>query len=571
MLRSNGYLLLPSPSLPFCHLLTLRLYAEPCSPSSFVATMADNGMMDTAEEGGDETCDFGYLILRPDGGGLVDLARFLVSGGNARRFLQSSEEEEEEEEDGGGLGPIPDDHRCVILVSILVRRIIAFFGKPMAWCGMLVEFLLNLLSLNGGLRGLLLSLLSGKAAVPQRGSATFVSAIGHLDKRVDLLKFDAASLRSEEESEEVAACSQVGRRAVMDLCMMASKLAYENDKVVADVVNNHWKMHFVEFYNCWNDYQKKKSTQVFILCDKRLDASIVLISFRGTEPFDPDDWNTDIDYSWYKIPKMGRIHMGFLEALGLGNRIQVSTFQFHLQGHSLKRSYSGAQVNYDTSSLFVKRKDESLEMDKENAYYVIRSKLKDLLHEHKKAKFIVTGHSLGGALAVLFPAVLLFHKEEELLKRLFGVYTFGQPRVGDRQFERFMEDHLCHPKSKYFRVVYCNDLVPRLPYDNKTFLYKHFGTCLYYDSLYIEQNVEEEPNRNYFGLRYLLPEHMNAVWELIRSLSMRYAYGTEYKETWFSICLRIYGLLMPGVSAHSPVNYINSIRLGRPVADTGSF
>lgn len=84
-------------------------------------------------------------------------------------------------------------------------------------------------------------MLTGKAAVPQRGSATFVSAIGHLDKRVDLLKFDAASLRSEEESEEVAACSQVGRRAVMDLCMMASKLAYENDKVVADVVNNHWK------------------------------------------------------------------------------------------------------------------------------------------------------------------------------------------------------------------------------------------------------------------------------------------------------------------------------------------
>lgn len=85
------------------------------------------------------------------------------------------------------------------------------------------------------------------------------------------------------------------------------------------------------------------------------------------------------------------------------------------------------------------------------------------------------------------------------------------------------------------------------------------------------KNVEEEPNRNYFGLRYLLPEHMNAVWELIRSLSMRYAYGTEYKETWFSICLRIYGLLMPGVSAHSPVNYINSVRLGRPVADNGSF
>ncbi|RZR85628.1 hypothetical protein BHM03_00012646 [Ensete ventricosum] len=462
--------------------------------------MADNGIMDAAEEVG-ETCGFGYLILRPDGGGLVDLARFLVSGGNARKFLQSSEEE-----DGGGPGPIPGDHRWVILVSILVRRIIAFFGKPMAWCGMLVEFLLNLLSLNGGLHGLLLSLLSGfqdylernSIAVHIRGSETFISAIGHLDSRVDLLMFDAASMRSEEESEEVAACSQVGRRAVMDLCMMASKLAYENDKAVAD------QMHFVEFYNCWNG-KKKKSTQVFILCDKRVDASIVLISFRGTEPFDPDDWNTDIDYSWYKIPKMGRIHMGFLEALGLGNRIQVSTLQFHLQGHSLKRSYSATEVNYDTSSLFVERKDGSLEMDKENAYYVVRSKLKELLHEHKKAKFIVTGHSLGGALAVLFPAVLLFHKEEELLKRLLGVIIF----------------------------------------------------------LFLMKNVEEEPNRNYFGLRYLLPEYMNAVWELIRSLSMRYAYGTEYKESWLSICLGIYGLLMPGVSAHSPVNYINSVRLGR--------
>ncbi|URE45686.1 Lipase (class 3) [Musa troglodytarum] len=203
MLPSNGHLLLPSPSFPFCRLLTLRRYAEPRPPSSsFVATMAGNGMMDAAAEGG-ETCDFGYLILRPDGGGLVDLARFLVSGGNVRKFLRSSEEE-----DGGGPGPIPDDHRWVILVSILVRRIIAFLGK---------------------------------ATVPQRGSETFISAVGHLDSRVDLLKFDAASLRSEEESEEVAACSQVGRRAVMDLCMMASKLAYENDKVVADVVNNHWK------------------------------------------------------------------------------------------------------------------------------------------------------------------------------------------------------------------------------------------------------------------------------------------------------------------------------------------
>lgn len=220
------------------------------------------------------------------------------------------------------------------------------------------------------------------------------------------------------------------------------------------------------------DYQKEKSTQVILLSDKPRDANLILVSFRGTEPFSAVDWCTDCDYSWYEVPKVGKLHMGFLEALGLGNREDAATFRHHLQKKSTEQqTYS----NVDSNS------------EEMTAYYMVREKLRALLEEHKNAKFIVTGHSLGGALAIMFPIVLVIHEEMKLMQKLVAVYTFGQPRVGDKKLGRFMEPHLDHPVPKYFRVVYCNDMVPRVPCDDQTFLYKHFGVCLYYDSRFSEQ------------------------------------------------------------------------------------
>lgn len=112
--------------------------------------------------------------------------------------------------------------------------------------------------------------------------------------------------------------------------------------------------------------------------------------------------------------------------------------------------------------------------------------MQELVKDANKTKFIVTGHSLGGALAILFAAVLALHEEDLLLKRLEGVYTFGQPRVGDKEFKRFMEEQMKTHSIKYQRIVYSNDLVPMTPFDDCTFLFKHFGTCLYYNSLYKE-------------------------------------------------------------------------------------
>jgi Lipase (class 3) len=106
-----------------------------------------------------------------------------------------------------------------------------------------------------------------------------------------------------------------------------------------------------------------------------------------------------------------------------------------------------------------------------------------VLDEHKNAMFLVTGHSLGGALAILFPSILAFHEEGDLLNRLGGVYTFGQPRVGDEEFGTFVKSTL-NTEKYYFRYVYSNDIVPRVPYDDKALLFKHFGRCLYYNVFY---------------------------------------------------------------------------------------
>lgn len=90
-----------------------------------------------------------------------------------------------------------------------------------------------------------------------------------------------------------------------------------------------------------------------------------------------------------------------------------------------------------------------------------------------------------------------------------------------------------------------------------------YSNVLVFYCLHILQKMGEEPNPNFFGLRFQVLMYMNAVWELFQSLTMRYTYGAEYKEGWFCTLVRITGLVLPGISSHCPPNYVNSIRLGR--------
>ncbi|KFN48230.1 lipase family protein [Arenimonas composti] len=88
----------------------------------------------------------------------------------------------------------------------------------------------------------------------------------------------------------------------------------------------------------------------------------------------------------------------------------------------------------------------------------------------------LTGHSLGGALAVL-TAYRVFVEPREGMPTIGGVYTFGQPRAGNGDFVRRCPVELA---QRIYRYVNASDLVPLVPPPHLGG-YDHLGHFRYFD------------------------------------------------------------------------------------------
>lgn len=169
-----------------------------------------------------------------------------------------------------------------------------------------------------------------------------------------------------------------------------------------------------KFENC-HFFNSDDGTQGFIMSN----AKMIVVVFRGTESDKIEDWITDLIFKLVDGPLGGKVHEGFYTALS-------SVWQ------NIERTIAKFRANQPKSLWF-------------------------------------TGHSLGAALATLAVAHL---RDDD--RPVDGLYTFGQPRTGDRTFARNF--NLDFPYA--FRFVNNNDAVTRIP--PRSLKYSHIGRLKYF-------------------------------------------------------------------------------------------
>ncbi|GAA2379838.1 lipase family protein [Streptomyces sp. XM4011] len=199
----------------------------------------------------------------------------------------------------------------------------------------------------------------------------------------------------------------------------AAELAYKDEAAVASQAGvwgfdrlRHHESRFTPPFPL-------QDTQAYTMGSDRM----IITAFRGTEPEQIKDWLSDATTPpWPGPGGTGYVHYGFAEAL-------------------------------------------------DSVFPAVRDTLAEFRDNDQTVWF--TGHSLGGALAMLAGARMRL-EEPRLLAD--GIYTYGQPRTCDRLLAAACDQDFA---QRMFRFVNNNDIVPQLPPEPA---YTHVEALRYIDT-----------------------------------------------------------------------------------------
>lgn len=246
-----------------------------------------------------------------------------------------------------------------------------------------------------------------------------------------------------------------------ELCARLCALSYKDN--VSEIQDEVMDCDFdhVSFYGYDVPHHDTESFLVW-------NDDLAILVFRGIESDEPKDILADLKFR-RKDAKVGRVHRGFQGAL-------------------------------------------------DAVYTPIYN---DLLKLVETRHLIITGHSLGAALACLAAGRFERHAVNKC-----AVYTFGSPRVGGKLWSTKFDMVVPH-----YRIVNCTDIVPRVPFFSMGF--RHTGKLQY----------------------------INAAGDLIQECDFWVAFMDRWTETLFGYCDGFSGwTFLRGIKDHSIYQYLERVR-----------
>jgi len=150
-------------------------------------------------------------------------------------------------------------------------------------------------------------------------------------------------------------------------------------------------------------------------------------------------------------------------------------------------------------------KDVGVERGMYSVYASLRTDvlftLNNMVSKYGTRRLLITGHSLGGAIATLTAFDLLYSKAPFLVSDLI---TFGSPRVGNDRFAQYFDEF----DVRITRVTHYYDMVPHVP---EMFLgYEHVRGEVWFNepsSAFMECTGGEDPDCS----NYCSPVHCTSI------------------------------------------------------------